>query len=352
MDDSLYHVSQQIRQFNEFAMLGDIIGMKSILKMFHYNIDNVDEHGNTALHLAADSSSPRSVEFILSKVKYANVIDNKGNSPLMIAADRGSLIIFRMIVDKISLINGESSPSDVAMFPTGLHSTIHVKRNGQTLLMIACGMSTDSIHTLSNSEGVVEFLIGCGFSPQTKDHKGRTALHHAAESVRRGIHFTIDILLRSVTVHKLSYVEMKDDNGMTALQLACREGDENDATIVKLLSIPGININVVDVDGRTILHECVRRGLHDVIERLIKLGMNIHVRDIGGETAVELSERLYGPIWYKADGRHCLNVLRREHNLSKERWDAISMAEHERLGAGSLFRLLDTDTIRGIKKQT
>ena len=143
----------------------------------------------------------------------------------------------------------------------------------------------------------------------TRDDQGQTALHHAVLSQRDGRNETIRVLLRSVPVHKLSYLDMKDDNGMTALHLACKEGEHDCA--MQLVNIPDIKINVVDVYGRTILHECVHRGWHDVIQRLIELGVNIHVRDIRGEIALELSDRRETTM-RRGTTVECANILRRE----------------------------------------
>ena len=182
-------------------------------------------------------------------MKYAHVIDNQGISPLMWAADRGDVEIFRMIAEKI----------EESMHPIGLLSTIQLKRACKTMLMMACGTpTTETVRRDPNSTDLVSLMINSGFSPYTKDDKGRTALHHVVQSERRGIHETIMILLSSVPVNILSYLDMKVDNGMTPLHSACKTAKYVAAH--SLLDIPDINTNVVCVEGGTPLHECVRRG--------------------------------------------------------------------------------------------
>ena len=116
----------------------------------------------------------------------------------------------------------------------------------------------------------------------------------------------------------------------------------------RLLLIPDININAADIKGETVLHVCVRHGWFIEIETLIELGVEIHVRDENGETPIELATRLRRS--WKIES--CEAILLHRHNISQERWGAISMGLHKRLGADSRIGVLNIREIEQMIART
>ena len=439
-EDTTIPLEEQIHDFNMNAVQNHVNEMEYAINEHGYNVNNINDHGQTALRIATWRSSPSTIEFLLNKVRDPNVLDNNGESALMVAADRGDVEIFFMINRKL----------EEARLPIRLLSNIHVNGAGKTLLMRACN---NMYRTNKKSYDLVRMLLDAGFDPYVKDHQGRTALHHAVQSkllttnatvlmllesrpentlvhvkdkdgntalhlaciktncstvvvstllahgarasdtnlkletplhttARLGVHEVVpllvearadtqarDILGRTPTHaavetrtlgvgvyrssdstcflleslmatwnprYKLLHLSVKDNNGMTPLLLACQPA--NRSVVVRLINIPGINIDAVDIKGETVLHRCVRCGWPRVIEALITLGVKIHVRDDDGKTPLDIAYRLG---IYSDNMLLCLNILLHQHTLSEMRFNTISMGLHERLGAKSQLRLLN-----------
>ena len=447
--DDDYPVEMQISDFNSYVTRDNTADMTHMIEKYGYDIDNVDSRGKTALHVAAMNSSLITLEFILSKVRNPNPLDHDGVSPLMITVGTGDVEMFSTIVKKM----------EEPIFRIRLLSTTHVKRDGTTLLMLACksGRAKPRHGITGKSSDLVRILLDAGFSPYVKDKKGQTALHYAVQSERPDRTETLLILLKSMPdntlVHlkdndgntplhlackntrgnvqmlqvllahgarvsdtnlkqetplhvvarlrvyelvpvlcdagadtqardimgrtpthaaverldkgwgrtdqnnsfhtfeslmlawnpryKLSYLDVKDKNGMTPLLVACT--DYNLFSATRLIRIPGININAVDNKGITVLHACVRHGWSGMINELIRLGVKIHESDIHGETAMQLSQRMrHNSKTYEMSAE----LLRNRHALSQERSHAFSMGLHKRLGADSRIGDLNISEIQ------
>ena len=203
---------------------------------------------------------------------------------------------------------------------------------------------------------VVPLLLEAGADTQARDILGRTPTHAAVEA-RRDKHGHRSSSDRTCSVlkslmdtwdprYKLSRLSIKDNNGMTPLLLACDQ--ESLFHVVRLLDIKDININAADFKGETVLHVCVRHGWFIEIEILIELGVEIHVRDDNGETPIELATRLRRS--WKIE--RCEEMLLRRQNISQERWGAISMGLHKRLGAESRIGVLNIREIEQMIART
>jgi hypothetical protein len=141
----------------------------------------------------------------------------------------------------------------------------------------------------------------------------------------------------------LSHLSIKDNNGMTPLLLACDQGSLFE--VVRLFEIPGINLNAADINGYTALHFCVRHGWFIEVEMLIILGVEIHVSDKNGERPIELATRLRKHLETQRRSTwkflKCEEMLLARENISQERWGAIAMGLHKRLGDRSKIGALN-----------
>lgn len=78
-------------------------------------------------------------------------------------------------------------------------------------------------------------------------------------------------------------IEMINSNGDTVLQVAADVGERG---IMELLIANGANIEVVNREGKTILHVAAIRGNTDTIKLLIEKGANMNTKDNNGYTAL------------------------------------------------------------------
>ena len=88
-DDDNLSLNDQIDHFNVKVGANNFDGVDGIhymLKHYNYDVDNCDQDGQTALHIAAYNSRPETVRFFLDKMTNLNTLDANGESPLMIAA--------------------------------------------------------------------------------------------------------------------------------------------------------------------------------------------------------------------------------------------------------------------------
>ena len=124
--------------------------------------------------------------------------------------------------------------------------------------------------------------------------------------------------------------------------MACQE--QNLYAVTLLSHVPDININAKDLNGSTVLHECVRNAWGKIVRDLINLHVNIHETDSDGETAFQLAKRIsHFSQWSKNSVAY---LLRHRYELRQQRSEAISMCHHERLGNNSRIKDLDTETLR------
>ena len=88
-NDDDFSLDDQIDNFNVKVGANNFDGIHGIsymLKHYNYNVDNRDQDGQTALHIAAYKSRPGTVRFFLDRMTNLNTLDANGESPLMIAA--------------------------------------------------------------------------------------------------------------------------------------------------------------------------------------------------------------------------------------------------------------------------
>ena len=122
-----------------------------------------------------------------------------------------------------------------------------------------------------------------------KNKRGFNALHYAA--LKGNIAATTSILSASTELrsNNNSLIDLKKDDGYTALHLACLNGHTN---VANYLIENNANLEVTDNRGQTVLHSAVHQGQAAIVELLLSTSKNqmiINKEDVDGETPLHLA---------------------------------------------------------------
>ena len=208
----------------------------------------------------------------------------------------------------------------------------------------------------------VQRLLALGIPSFARDSFGRTAAHHAAmfghDDVLRALIRTLEPPMPSVVpstvgdpvfghgweesgpwrawfddvLFRLESVNAADEQGLTALHLAAREGH---APAAQVLLDAGADPTIAAGDGSTPLHHAARAGAGAVVELLLARGAHVDDRDTLGRTPREVAaneqlsrhlEALESALKQEADYREAEQTLARF-------LDAIRRGDAKRLQA-------------------
>ena len=262
---------------------GRLDNIKRLLEL-DADIQQLDlNDGWSALHFAAEDSSPEIIEYLLSLGMTVNMTDKSGRTPLMCACYKGGRLdnIKRLLelgadIQQLDLNAGWSalhfaatySSPEIIEYLLSLGMTVNMtSKTGQTPLMCACleGGRLDNIKRLLELGADIQQLeFNDGWSP----------LHFAARDSSPEI---IEYLLSlGMTVN------MTDKSGQTPLMCACYKGGRLD-NIKRLLEL-GADIQQLDYDGWSALHFAAGDSSPEIIEYLLSLGMTVNMITNSGMT--------------------------------------------------------------------
>ncbi|EAY15979.1 ankyrin repeat protein, putative [Trichomonas vaginalis G3] len=289
----------------------------SLLKYFlshGANINEKNENGETALHIAALNNSKETAELLISHGANINEKDNSKRTPLFDAAENNSKETAELLISHGANINekdkyGQTALHYAARFNSKETAELLIShgavinekdKDGETTLRYAARFNSKEIAELlishganinekdiigntvlhiaakiKNSKEIAELLILHGANINEKDNDGKTALHIAARFNRKE---TAELLIS----HGANINE-KDNNGETALHYAAVSNSKETA---EFFISHGANINEKDNNGNTALHIATKNNRKETAQLLISLGANINEKDIYGETAL------------------------------------------------------------------
>ncbi|XP_046643175.1 serine/threonine-protein phosphatase 6 regulatory ankyrin repeat subunit B-like [Daphnia pulicaria] len=328
-----------------FRMKEEIIDL--LLEHDKVNVDDVNENGETALHLSAMNSNVNIFQKLLERGANPNIFDKWGQSPLHVALLERNC---NEIIDLL-LAHGKFNVDDV-------------DGKGQTAL-----------HLSVRDVNIFRKLLENGANPNIYDKWGRSPLHLAARKMNGNE--IMDLLL----AHSKVKVDDVDGKGQTALHIAAYEPNVN---VVEYLINKGANLNAVDKRGWSPLHVAAKerdgipiidllleakkvKGIGDVndqnkqgrtalhyaaaysneitAEHLIKKGANVNRRNNNGDT----------PLHYAALGAEDMKIIDlllqniNEGDIQQYRNDKrlFFFARHNLHGLGN--KILDRLVEKGIK---
>ncbi|KAF7358495.1 P-loop containing nucleoside triphosphate hydrolase protein [Mycena venus] len=274
------------------STMGYTAGVGSLLIKHNASVDQADEDGTTALHLASSQGHLDIVQLLIEHSASADQADKDGKTALHLALSWGHLDIVQLLIEHSASVD-------------------QADNYGTTLLHLA---SSKGYHDVG------QLLIEHSTSVNQADKDGRTALHRASSMGHLNI---VQLLME----HSVS-IDQADKDGWTALHLALSRDHLN---IIQLLIEHGTSINQADEDGWTALHLASSKGCLNIVQLLIEHGASINQADKDGRTALHLA----------SSGQH-LNVLQLliEHSVSIDQADSDGWTALHRASSKGLFDIV------------
>ena len=194
------------------------------------DVNQKDNKGRTAFHLATLNGHEAMVPLLLSRGANLDAIDNGSKTALHLAVDAGNEHLTRLLLER-------GASHEIA------------NSSGDTPLLSA----------VKNAVGVslVRCLINHGANTKAKDTDGRTPVHHA---IRIGNMEILQLVLRGADLNA------QDNLQNSALHLASKRSREE---AVGLLLQNGASIDVRNAKGRTALHLAAKRWNSNIVRALL-----------------------------------------------------------------------------------
>ncbi|XP_052074887.1 serine/threonine-protein phosphatase 6 regulatory ankyrin repeat subunit B-like [Mytilus californianus] len=267
---------------------------KRIVEMLLHNNVNpciADCHGNTALHMAAESGYPTIVDILLKKLlkinKMALVNEDKPDDlyktvipPLFFSSSKCVVNVFVQHTCNMNILDSHGRNAlhyasvkgylEIVEFLYDIGCKMDlINASGESVLHAACQ---------GGNEDIVEFFLKRGCDPNHTDNYGHTPLFVACE--RSNIKVVKILIKYHCDVDKINI------GGCNALQKACLNGHAN---IVDILLKNKININQADNSNNTPLFYACFHGYKDVASLLIENKSEVNIPNKDGQIVLHMS---------------------------------------------------------------
>ena len=288
-----------------------------------YDINAVDEKGNTILHLLAEKNAPAEmITFYLLRGADPLIANANGDMPLHVAIDNNAIDAAVAIVTLNPQTLFEENIMGIKAIDLGLQqddeyydkfittATGELRdRNGQTI-----------VHYFVQKKNLkaVQQCIRKKIPISVKDNNGNTPLDLAFKNLKdlKSVTIAADLILAGADEVETDFAYFQDaissrnynkrfDDGQTPLHLSAIMGH---SAIVQYLLRNGADTSVQDNSGATPLHEAVRYGNIDIATALLNAGADVNAKDNLGKTPIMLvlpKDKIYEIysllIQYKAD---------------------------------------------------
>ena len=226
------------------------------------NVDHQDWNGQTAVHYAVNCNSYSSIDALSCLIENGADVNARtydGRTPLMIATARGYIKVAMYLIDHGAEVHDRTA---------ALHNAVH------------CSCTDPS------SCEILSCMFENGGDVNAKTFGNRTPLMTAAEKGQiKVVTYLIEHGVRSTNSTTSDYVNLRDDNGQTALHHAVQCFDPVSCEILSCLIEHGGDVNST-YDNCTPLMIAAERGQMKLVTFLIEHGANLDRRDKDDQTAL------------------------------------------------------------------
>jgi ankyrin repeat protein/Mg2+ and Co2+ transporter CorA len=229
----------------------DIESLSKIITLAKETNQLTDNFLRIALMRSAERANPEATAYLLTHGAKTDVQSNRP-SPLLRAVEKDNYQIVKLLLD------AGASPNTA-------------DKEGRTALMTAAW---------KNHIDILQLLIARGADLNARDHRRRNALHNLAADRACRWGWGEDVV-RVLLVEGFDGGGV-DELGRTPLHWACATGNLNMAEM--LLSRPDVEIDAVELRGKTALHVATAHDRVDIVLLLLRHGADVNATSDGGWT--------------------------------------------------------------------
>ncbi len=281
----------------EYIMAGEIEKAKNLFSN-QADINNVDEDGNTALHVTARINEADLATFLIIKGADTELKNNMGDTPLQVAIKSDSYDAARSLAtmgaDIFSLDAEGMSALENSMARGELYYDIMI--NPKTAEQKDSATGNGIVHYFVNTQNkkAVDYCINKKIPIDQKNAKGQSPLALALKDPQNIVQAQIaaDLILAGAAPVNCNakYFEeallqrnmsLRMSDGQTPLHFAAIYGH---AGISQYLLDNGADTRAQDISGATPLHEAVRYGNTEIVRQFLAAGANVNGQDSLGKT--------------------------------------------------------------------
>lgn len=229
----------------------DVSIIKLLIQKSNLSYDAFNIDGKSCLNIACELGNYQTIKLLIdNEPTLINIPDGDNIFPIEWAVENGDINIFDF------LIKNGADP--------------YINKDGFNLLHLAAYHGRNKI---------IDRLLSLKINLNEMDDngRGRTPLMWVAEA---GNLSTLKHLIKLG-----ANAELKDENGMTALDIAVSEGWK---VIVKELLNSGVDVNQRTQNNGTVLHTAVAWQKNEIVKLLLEFGADIEIKDNDGKRPFDL----------------------------------------------------------------
>ncbi|KAF2808391.1 ankyrin [Mytilinidion resinicola] len=319
---------------------GDWLLLRQLLADGKVRISDTTAHGDTLLHIAAQSNHYELATELLSAGADVNVANDFGQTPLHKAVkNNGGYEVSRHLLSSgadlsrqdlagrtpLHCFFNETSRQIIQFHQEDLDSTTQDYRGMNIMHYVSWSKS-------SRPTDILRCLTDQPPSLASTDQEGRTILHL---SLQRGNLELIEFLLDQPDTATFR----PDWRGRTLLHYAT---ESRRTQTIDILLRRGFNLHAVDLDGRTVLHHAAAKDKLDAVKRLLELGAasDLVALDKGSRTPLQVAAlcdaqavvQYLQPLCVSQKLEHAAELRRRARDGRRSSWHRAILAEFCKYG--------------------
>ncbi len=269
--------------------------------MYQFDINGIDNEGNTVLHLAAQMNDPDLITFFIIKGADPELKNHNGDTPLHVAIKNDAYEAARTLAATGGNLFARDADGitalDLGLSSNNLYYDLFITTKAGQIRDVEGQTIVHYFVKTKNLQGIRK-CIEKQLPISVKDDKGKTPLDIAfseiddydsvviaAELIQGGateIETDFSYLQEAIAARNLNN---RFEDGQTPLHLAAIYGHN---AITTYLLENNANTSVQDSSGATPLHEAIRYGNLEIARMLLDAGANVNAKDNLGKTPILL----------------------------------------------------------------